>query len=253
MNFLREIWRVGLTALFFVFFALGGVILAYVVLPVFLFLSRNQEAEKYKAQYAIHQMFRFMIYMLQSLGLINFTFKNFEQLKEDQGCLFIANHPTLIDYVAIISKLPRCDNLVKESLWKNRFIKRIISKADYIPNQESTTIIERIKATLNEGNNLLMFPEGTRTIPGETITLKRGAAQLAIRANAPIRLIHISCKPPFLTKQTKWYQLPFEKPQFTLRVVERIEPGDYLIKTGFPSLAARELTRDLEKHLRGEN
>ncbi len=249
MRFLREIWLIAITALFFIFFAVGGIILAYVVFPAVGLLSREKSTEKYKAQYAIHLMFRLMIYMLHSLRLIHFTFKNFDRLTEDRGCLFIANHPTLIDYVAIISKLPRCDNVVKESLWKNIFVKGVISKAGYIPNQKSNEFFETIKITLEKGNNLLMFPEGTRTIPGKPITLKRGAAQLAIRLNAPVRLIHIDCKPAFLTKKTKWYQLPLEKPQFILTVGERVDPRDYLIETGLPSLAARQLTRYLEKNL----
>jgi 1-acyl-sn-glycerol-3-phosphate acyltransferase len=246
---MRECWRVSATACFFIFFGVGGIILGYILFPGLKLFYRDKQTLQNKAQYAIYLLFGFMVAMLKNLGLIKFSFHGFEKLSQDSGCLILANHPSLLDYVIIVSKLPRCDNIVKQELWQNTFIRNVISTAGYIPNLQANETFEAISKALKSGNNLLMFPEGTRTIPQQPIQLKRGAAQLAIRLEAPIRLIHITCMPVLLTKQEKWYKLPKTQPHFTLTVGERIEPSRYFAETPLPSVAARQLTRYLQEKL----
>ncbi len=98
-------------------------------------------------------------------------------------------------------------------------------------------------------NNILIFPEGTRTIPGQALQLKRGAAQIAIRTNTPIIPIKIECNPSTLSKNNKWYHIPKRKPHFKLEVYKRIDSNVFLQDTGVPSLAARHLTKHLSNIL----
>ncbi len=212
-------------------------------------LTGQKKSTKKVIQRLIHYAFRTFIFLLSGFGLMSFRFIGIDKLKQDKGCLFIANHPTLIDYVAIVSKLPTCDNIVKNSLWQNKYVRNVISSAGYIPNIDPEQTFDAIKSTLQKGNNLLMFPEGTRTVPGQPISLKRGAAQIAIRANAPIRIIHLSCQPNTLAKNEKWYKIAPVKPRFTLKVGQLIDPNTILQETGLPSIAARKLTRVLQKQL----
>ena len=163
--------------------------------------------------------------------------------------MIISNHPTLIDYVVIISKIKHCDIIVKGSLWHNLFIQKMVRVAGYIPNRQSDETFELIKNTLDKGNNILIFPEGTRSIPNQPLSLKRGTAQIAVRIQTPIRVIKITCKPITLTKQNKWYKIPPQKPRFTLEVMELIDPNEFLKNTPAPSLAARHLTRHLKNIL----
>ena len=116
-------------------------------------------------------------------------------------------------------------------------------------NLQSEETFRLIKETLQKGNNLLMFPEGTRSIPGTPLLLKRGAAQIAIRASAPIRPIKIDCKPSTLTKHNKWYKVAKTKPIMTLEVGALVNPKDFLKNTELPSLAARHLTKYLTELL----
>jgi 1-acyl-sn-glycerol-3-phosphate acyltransferase len=237
---INYIWRIIATGMLFVLFGLGGMCLGYLVLP---FLRHN----KYKAQYAIHLTFRLFVFGMRFLGLANVTFNHFELLQNDKGCLIISNHPTLIDYVMIVSKLKHCDTLVKQKLWHNPFLKNVVKSAGYIPNLAAPETFERIKETLLADNNLLIFPEGTRTTPNTPLKLKRGAAQIAIRAQVPIRIVTIHCTHSTLNKHSKWYHIPKEKPSFTLTVGERIDPCNF---ADLPlSLAARKLTRHLKNVL----
>lgn len=243
---INYVWRIIATGILFIFFGIGGMCLGYIIMPL-IGLTSDPKRKKYRAQYAIHLTFRLFVLGMQWLGLANLTFKNFEALQHDKGCLFISNHPTLIDYVMIVSQLKRCDTIVKQKLWQNLFLKKVVQSAGYIPNVQSQETFERIKSTLCEGNNVLIFPEGTRTTPNKPLKLKRGAAQIAIRTQAPIRIITIHCTHSTLTKHSKWYHIPKEKLQFTLTVGALIDPRDF--STHIPSLAARQLTRHLKNIL----
>ena len=120
-------WRVLATGSCFAFFGVGAICLVYIVIPL---------VGKDKAQQTISKAFRFFVFILESFGLIRVEFKNLEKLQNDRGCLIISNHPTLLDYVFIVSKLNRCNTIVKEALWDNIFLKKIIQLAGYIPNRE---------------------------------------------------------------------------------------------------------------------
>ncbi|MCL4123280.1 UNVERIFIED_CONTAM: hypothetical protein GTU68_060962 [Idotea baltica] len=134
---------------------------------------------------------------------IRYQFDGAELLKEDKSCLIIANHPSLIDYVLIASQLPQCDCIVKAALWHNPFIRGIVRAAGYIPNREPEAFLEECSDKLNSGNVLLVFPEGTRTTPGIKSKLQRGAAQIAVRSESDLRIIHVTVTPSFLTKEAK--------------------------------------------------
>lgn len=241
--------RLFATAFAFFIFGIGALILAYITIPLILLFSKKDK-QKYRVQYAICVNFRLFVLLMQSLRLAQFSFEGKETLKEDHGTLFIANHPSLIDYVVITSVLPYCDNLVKAALWDNFFVRRVIDAAGYITNRQSDEIFNQVENSFKLGNNLLLFPEGTRSTIGKPITLKRGAAQIAIRLNVPVRLIYINCYPRTLTKELKWYQIPKRQVTFSVKVGERILPKNFLNEANqLPSLAARQLTRYLEKKL----
>jgi len=238
--YVNYIWRLLATAICFASFGIGSLFLVYVIIPI---------VGKSKTQNVISTAFRFFVGMVQGLGVLRFEFKNFEKMQSDHGCIIVSNHPTLFDYVLIISRLKKCNTIVKEPLWNNIFMKGIIQLAGYIPNKSIDENFILIKKSLDAGENILIFPEGTRTVPGHPINFKRGAAQLAVRLGAPIRIIKITCNPSTLTKNNKWYNIPKEKALITLEVGELIDSNKFLHDTGMPSLAARHLTEHLQKIL----
>jgi 1-acyl-sn-glycerol-3-phosphate acyltransferase len=240
LYFINYLWRVLATGLFFSFFGIGALLIVYLIVP---WLGRH------KTQHVISNSFRFFIFAAQVFGLIGVKFKSFEKLQHDQGCLIISNHPTLLDYVLIISQLKQCNTIVKDELWNNVFLKKIIRLANYIPNKKFTDIIPLIQQALKEKNNILIFPEGTRTVPRQPIKLKRGAAQIAIRLGAPIRIVRITCQPHTLAKSHNWYNIPPKKPLFTLEAKEIIDPKEFLRDSNVPSIAARHLTQYLQTRL----
>ena len=62
--------------------------------------------------------------------------------------------------------LPEMDCLVKASLRHNFFLKHVIRAADYMSNEAALGTLEGITRRLEAGENILIFPEGTRTRAG---------------------------------------------------------------------------------------
>ncbi len=250
LYYLNYYWRVFATGLSFFVFGIGGILLGYIVLTIISLMTKNQRQKQLRAQHAISITFKIFVFIMESLRVISFEFINIEKLSKDTGCVLVSNHPTLIDIVVLISKMKFCNIIIKQQLWKNPFMKRVLQIAGYIPNTKSEDISARIIESLSRGDNLLIFPEGSRSIPSQPLTLQRGAAQIAIRTPAQIRLIRIKCSPSGLAKHDKWYKVPAKKVEYVVEVGERIDPAEFLENAaGLPSLAARHLTQYLKEAL----
>ena len=102
------IWRLLATGWCFLSFSLGGLLLAVLVFPVLnlanLFLPESREKYQ-RAQAVIHFAFRFFIRQMVVLGIMRVHVSGVERLQSRQPKLILANHPTLVDVVLLISFL----------------------------------------------------------------------------------------------------------------------------------------------------
>ena len=241
---LNQCWRLFAIAFGFLLFGVFGlVVLSILWFSLLRLVIRNKNVRITIAQYSISISFKIFISIIKLLGIIQYQFEGLEKLKQDKNCLIVANHPSLLDVVLLVSILPRCDCLVKGALLNNIFISGIIKTAGYILNAESEKILLQCQQILSNNGRLLIFPEGTRTVPNQPIKLQRGAANIALRCHADIRIIHIQCDPPFLIKEQKWYDIPIKKTSFNIMIGEKISIDDFIEPN--TTVAARKLTRYL--------
>lgn len=253
MNKLGQWWRVIATGFCFGVFGLGGLFLSFIVIPMIRLFTNNQTEREYRVQGAIQRAFHLFCRLMKFTGAIDYQIVGADTLKQDRNCLIVANHPSLIDYVLIASQLERCDCLVKSAIWANPFMKHIVKAAGYIPNETPDDLLLTCEQRFDQGNVLLVFPEGTRTTPGVVSKLQRGAAQIAVRTQRDMRVIHIRVSPSFLTKETKWYQVPKTKPFFHVEVKDKVEVMPFIAQTTSPTIAARRLQQHLADTLFPEN
>lgn len=245
------IWRLLATGWSFAFFSLGGLILVLLVFPVLNLLGllqRDPRARHHRAQAAIHYTFRFFLWQMRMLGIMRMNIQGREYLHKGQPMLILANHPTLIDVVLLISIVKYTNCVVKRSLFRDPFLGGVVKAAGYINNDGTEAIVEDCVANLKNGENLIIFPEGTRSIPGEEMRFQRGAAHIAARSGVPVVPVTITCDPPTLTKAHKWYHIP-DRP-FELRA-EVGPPLDIeaIIRTDEPAtVTSRKLTRFLKDY-----
>lgn len=243
-------WRVGATGLSFASFGLGGVAIGTVVAPLVNLSSKNPKTRQDRAQKVIHYSFKGFIEMMVKLGLMSYEVEGLEKIQCSRQELVIANHPTLIDVVVLIGLMEKANCVVKEALWSNPFTKGPVRSAGYILNAGSEQFIHDCVARLQEdqATSLLIFPEGTRTAKGEILNeFQRGAANIAIRANVPIRPILIRCTPSTLTKNEKWYKIPSEPFHIQIKVLDAIHIDDMLEDTQVSPKMVRQLNQKLQQ------
>jgi len=214
-------------------------------------VTTHKEQKKIIARKSISGCFRFFLNTLSFLSVLNYKLIGEELLLKDKGCLIVANHPSLIDYVMIAAFMPTTDCIVKSTLTKNPFIKGVIRSADYLINNQSTILLPECSHRFAKNETLIIFPEGTRTVYGEPLKLQRGAANIAVRCRVNIRLIHIKCDQRMLDKQSAWYRIPNQKPTFTVRVGQLIDIKQFLENSDAtaPSILARQLNRYIQQQL----
>lgn len=241
-------WRLLCTAVAFTSFGIGGVLLGVVVFPVLTLLERDRERLRRRSQRVVHHAFRLFIGFMHRSGLLDYRITNAQALREP-GQLIVANHPTLIDVVFLIALVPEADCVVRAGLRDNPFTRFPVRAAGYIGNDGSSGVIDRCVASLAAGRSLIVFPEGTRSVPGRPLRFQRGAAWIALRSGAPLRPVRIRCEPVTLTKGEPWFRIPPRRPRWTIEVGAAINPRSFAADGVPEPLAARRLTQHLVRLL----
>ncbi len=242
-HILNRLWRVFATGLSFTLFGIGGLILSLVYFPLISFLFKSEVQKKQIVRSSVSLGFRLFMNFMHYIGVLYFHKKKIEILQNEKSCILIANHPTLIDVIAIIAYCPNACCVVKQELWENFFLKGVVQNAGYVPNIDSTNLLEKCKKSIENGDVLIIFPEGTRTKPGQPPVFQRGAAHIALNLKCPVRCVEIQCQPLTLTKGLPWYQVPERRTDYTIEVKNRIDPQECIAEGTSRPLAARKITR----------
>jgi len=253
-------WRLFGTGVSFAVFGIGGLIMAVFVFPVITVFSTDQRSRTLRARSVVCWGFRKFLWLMHALGVADFIIdpKANECLAARQGTraaqkglIVVANHPTLIDVVQLLAQIEHGNCIVKQALWTNPFLGGVVRATSYISNDDSEELLSSCVEALKQGDTLVIFPEATRTVPGQQMKLHRGAAQVAVAAGVPVQLIHFTCNPSTLTKAERWYDIPSKRPCFEMSVGDRLDPGEFLIDGETRSLLARRLTRVMSQKLSG--
>jgi len=180
-------------------------------------LRKRGAARELAAQNLIHRAMRAFIALGTALGLFELRERNGERLLRGAG-LVLATHPTLLDVVFLISRMPQADCIVKAEAWRNPFLRSIVSAAGYIPNTGGPGVVGACVERLRSGRAVIVFPEGTRSPIAGLGRFQRGAAHIALRAGGKITPVSIRCEPSALRKGQSWWDVPNEKLVYTLDV-----------------------------------
>ena len=157
----------------------------------------------------VHKLLWPIVHFLHPVEL-----KGLENLPDDEPVLLCANHSSWWDPILLISALRRDYPLRimgKVQLFRIPVLKTFLTKLGVFPVDRGNSDIGALKkaiGSLKEGWNLLLFPEGTRVRKGKTVTVKAGAAMIAIRSGVKLVPVFIG------TRKTLLRQVPiiFGKP-----------------------------------------
>lgn len=171
-------------------FGVGAVILAVFVFPfIRLFTLRRKDFGVVARAYVSHT-FRVFLGFLNLLHVSIKKVDNPEEYKNIHSKIIIANHPSLLDFVYIMSLVPNSTCIVRGGLTKTPL--RGVIKQAYITN---TTTFEDMclecKKLTDMGCNVIIFPEGTRTPRHGKNNYKKGAARIALYCGCDVQPVFI--------------------------------------------------------------
>lgn len=204
-------WRLLATGFCFVTFGIGGAILGLTLFPLVAVLSASPATRRRRTQVLVRSAFRLFLASVQWLGVGRISVINRELLATAEPRLVLANHPTLLDVVVVVSLMPQADCVVKQALWRNPFLRSVVRGAGYISNSSPQSVLDGCAASLQARRSLMLFPEGTRSVPGQPMAFQRGAARVALRTETPLLPVTLTCEPATLMKNTPWYRIPRQR------------------------------------------
>ncbi len=245
---LDRAWRVLGTGISFAAFGIGGLLLRISAFPLLQLFVHDRMKRRRIARRWVQRSFAAHIELMRLLGIMTYEIRGRERLDRD-GLLVLANHPTLIDVVFLVSLLPNADCVVKSAVARNPFMRGPVEACGYIANDDGAGLVDDCVAAVRAGGCLVIFPEGTRTVPGQPLRLQRGAAYIAVRGAINVTPVRISCDPPTLTKGQKWYRIPPRRFHVKVEVGEDLPVRSFIVgdtsAPGWENLAARRLTDHL--------
>jgi 1-acyl-sn-glycerol-3-phosphate acyltransferase len=239
-------WRLIATALSFSLFGIGGVLLRVLIFPLLALLPGDSLARRTRARAVVSKTFYLFVRFMYRSGVLTYEVEGIERLGQP-GQMVIANHPSLIDVVVLIAFIRDANCVVKQSLWDNPCMRGPIRAAGYISNSGSMDMLDEAASALQSGQTLVIFPEGTRTTPGQHPEFHRGAAAIALRGARIVTPVVISVTPTTLTKAEPWYSIPSRRFHIRLRVGEDIDPHQFSVLGPAP-IASRKLNDVLHQH-----
>jgi 1-acyl-sn-glycerol-3-phosphate acyltransferase len=243
--FIDRAYRTCATGFCFAAFGVGGLAIAGLVLPLLLLIPGAERRHRL-ARFLVQQLFRGFVALMIATGVLRLRIHGAERLR-GRGQFILANHPSLIDVVILMSLVTQPDCIVKSQLWRNPFTWGAVRVAGFIDNQTGPELVEAAVRSLRAGHNLIVFPEGTRTRPGAPLHFLRGAANIAARGRVDITPVIFTVSEPTLTKGYPWYQVPRRRPQFSVYVLPVLAIDPLLESEPEHAHRARWLTDWLEK------
>ena len=173
---------------------------------------------------AISSVYRGFWTCAQWLGLMRIDSTALDALGRDAGLIIAANHPSMLDAMLVVARVPRGICIMRASLMRNPFLGAGARLARYIRNDPPRGMIRSAVANLKAGGQLVLFPEGTRTIAPPVNTFRPGITLMAHMAQVPIQTVIIETRSPYLGKGWPIWRAPAFPVVFSARLGERFAP-----------------------------
>lgn len=198
-----------------VFFVVGG--LASPLLWVVWKVSCGKLSPE-AGQRILRGLFRFYVWWMKITGMLRLEVSGLDELQDLRGAIFVSNHPALLDAFFLLAHLPPSACVMRAGLLRNPVLSGSSLAAGYVTNDSGPGFVRQGIQKILAGENLLVFPEGTRTVSPPVNGFKNGFALVAVRTGAPVRALVVEYHGTHLTKGVSLFT-PADVPlRFKIRV-----------------------------------
>jgi 1-acyl-sn-glycerol-3-phosphate acyltransferase len=157
-----------------------------------------------------------------------------------KNSIFVANHRGRLDALLLLSILSESGVIIKSRYARFPLYSTFVKYLDFIsvdPDSLSAlaSALQRCKTILDQGKNLLVFPEGTRAKSGKLQTFKDFSFRVSIQTGRPIVPIIIHSDYPFMAR-TPQSIFPKRRLRYTIRfltpctAMENERPADFAFR-----------------------
>lgn len=200
---------------------LGIMSLTWSACSVVLYRLLSEQRGTAAGRWVIMHCFRSYLRLLQRLGVARLDLSELDRL-HDKGPLIIApNHPSLLDALLILARVPGVCCIMKAAAVDNIFLGAGAKLARYIRNDSVHTMIRRAVKEIGQGHSLLLFPEGTRSSGQPIGRFTRTVAVIARRTEVPIQTVFIEVNTNYLAKGSSIFSKPALPVCFRVRLGRR--------------------------------
>jgi 1-acyl-sn-glycerol-3-phosphate acyltransferase len=170
--------------------------------------------------------FRSFLDLLRLLRLARCDLRALDALRGGPPVVIAPNHPTYLDAMLLVSRLPRAVCVMKREILDNPFLGGGAKFAGYIPGDAPKAMIRTAVAALRAGQHVIFFPEGTRTVQEPVNAFRTGFAPIAQRAGAPVQTVIIETDTRYMRKGWPLLRRPEFPLVYRVRLGKRFAPRD---------------------------
>lgn len=181
---------------------------------------------------------RFLVLM----GACRFDLAELDALRGASAMIIAPNHPSLLDAVMILSRLPDAACIMKADIVNSVFFGAGARLTGYIRNTPLRTMVQLGVADLHQGCHLLLFPEGTRTTRLPVGAMQGTTGLIAKNAGVPVQTVFIETNSGFLGKGWSLLWTPKMPITYRVRLGRRFDPP----------LHTAQFVRELEQYFQSE-
>lgn len=135
---------------------------------------------------------RFWAWTLLTAAGVRVTHHGREHAQKHEPCVFIANHQSAVDIVAMLGLIPPSTRFVaKQELFRVPIFGWALAASGCVPIDRRNRI-EAIRSLnvaakqVRDGRSVVLFPEGSRSRDGSLGPFKKGAFHLGVQAGVPV-------------------------------------------------------------------
>lgn len=238
--------RLLLAGLCFFIFGFGGLIYGALVIPLLGF-SFDPARRLRRRQRLVHFVIRNFVRFMAALGFTAYDWQPLPPgLDTSRPFVLVANHPSLIDTLIVLSRFPTMASVAKAFYIHSPMTGPMLRAIGFFApgegegGEDSGSTVDRMVEVLRGGRPMVIFPEGTRSPDGRLLRFRRGACEAAIRAGVPLVPLFIAPSEPVLRRGHPWHDFPPRKVRYALEFFPMIETAGH-------DLDPREMNRHLQE------
>jgi len=243
-------------AIGYLFYFSGHIIFTVIVVPIFLLMSPFPGL-RYRFIRGIFQWYVFFLsrQYLPFLGVYRVReISGLERARSAGPAVYVVNHRSRMDGPLMLATVPDAAVIIKAAYGRNILYSGFVKYLDFVSVEAGSLsslagAVQRAQGLLAAGRNMIVFPEGTRSVTGRLLPFRDIAFRLARAADVPIVPVVLQSDLPFMAKRPGSI-FPPRTINFTLRFLEPVrlqekEPLVALVERVERAIAAQ--LRELDK------